>query len=231
MPKPTEPVRNFSAQLVRLLIPLIISAGGMGLAGCASSYQRTLVASTPQVYTKIFGVDQVTVWQATLKAVKNIARVKEPNPETGIISTEWTENTSERNFTDSFANAETVMSAKFRFRIQVIKGIFEGKPSAIVKVQKEQIVESDILEGWRYADSDGVEENTLLYRVGRMLWIENRIAKLDKSRVEKALTTDGIGESPAGSSGTTSAGSTPSPPPPSSELDSLEPPPLSPSSR
>lgn len=223
-------MKNPSAQLVRLLFPLVFFAGGMGLSGCASSYQRTLVANTPQVYTKIFGVDQVTVWQATLKAVKNIARVKEPNPETGIITTEWTENTSERNFTDSFANAEAVLSAKFRFRIQVIKGLFEGKASTIVKVQKEQIVESDILEGWRYVDSDGVEENTLLYRVGRMLWIENRIAKLDKSRVEKALTTEGIGDTPASPSGMAGPSSPPSSPA-SNELDSLAPPPLAPSSR
>ena len=52
---------------------------------------------------------------------------------------------------------------------------------------KEQQVQRDVLEGWRTVETDSVDENTLLYRVGRIVWMRMKIAHIEDERTQAAI--------------------------------------------
>ena len=73
------------------------------------------------------------------------------------------------------------------------KGFFEGAQSVKISVQREQLVQSDVLEGWKPVLSDSIEENTFLYRIGRIIFIRTRLAKTEEDKREREIRESGIG--------------------------------------
>ncbi len=130
--------------------------------------------------------DYNTAWQAALEALKS-SPLEISNREAGFIRSKWTDNTSDRRLFESFGPGRSFLKAQFRFRVSVGKGFFENKPSVKISVQREQLVQNDVLEGWRPVVSDSIEENTLLYRIGRIILIRSKIAKMEDERKEKAI--------------------------------------------
>ncbi len=170
---------------VHRLLKLWVVAFGL-LQGCASAYVQSIGGETGHVYQRIYFTDYNTAWQAVLETLKS-ARLDVKNPEAGIIQTRWTDNTAEKNFTDSSDAAGAYLKAQFRVRVTLAKGFYNGKPSVKIAVQKEQMVQRDVLEGWRPIETDSIEENTFLYRVGRVIAIKVKIAQMEEERVKRAM--------------------------------------------
>ncbi len=168
------------------IVVLGLIATSMLNTSCVSAYRKTLGQDVSQVFHRIYISDYNVAWQATLDALKS-SRLDVSNREGGIVQTRWTENTAEKNFTESFGTAESYLKAQYRLRITLAKGFYNGKPSVKVTVQKEQMVQRDVLEGWRPIESDGIDENTLLYRVGRIIIMRNKIAKLEEEKTNSAI--------------------------------------------
>ncbi len=158
----------------------------LSLPGCMSAYRKQVGADLSRTYTKIFLTDVNTAWQAVLDSLRS-SRIDISNREGGLVQTRWTENTAEKNFVDSFGSADAFLKAQYRFRVVVAKGFYNGKPSVKVTVQKEQLIQRDVLEGWRPVESDSVDENTLLYRIGRLIQIKLRMQGLEDEKSRKAL--------------------------------------------
>jgi len=53
-------------------------------------------------------------------------------------------------------------------------------------------VQRDVLDGWRPVVTDGVDENTTLYRIGRLIYIRMKIAKLEEDKAKKELEQSGF---------------------------------------
>lgn len=158
----------------------------VSLNGCVNAYKKSVGSDTTQVFKKIYLTDFNTAWQAVLDALKH-SPLDVSNREGGFIQTKWTDNTAERNFTDSFGPADSVLKAQYRFRVNVSKGFYNGQPSVKVSVQKEQLVQRDVLEGWRPIETDSIDENTLLYRIGRIVYIRTKIARLEDEKTKRAI--------------------------------------------
>lgn len=154
--------------------------------GCADAYRQS-VGNIPEVYNRIFITDQPTAWQATLEALKSI-RLDVSNQDSGFIQTKWTDNTVEKNFTER----GIFMKAQYRFLISVVKGFYNGKPSVKVTVQKEQLIQRDVLEGWKRLQTDSIEEYTLLYRIGRLIAVRTKLAQHENEKNEKAIQQSGF---------------------------------------
>lgn len=170
---------------------LVILLLGSALTSCVTAYRQSVGGSASKVIEKIFLTDFNTAWQASLDALKN-SRLDISNREGGYIQSKWAENTAERNFTDSFGTADAYLKAQYRFRVSVAKGFFNGQPTVKVSVQKEQLVQRDVLEGWRPIETDAVDENTLLYRIGRLIYIRMKIARLEEEKVKKEVEDSGF---------------------------------------
>ncbi|MFL5815874.1 MAG: hypothetical protein ACJ763_20060 [Bdellovibrionia bacterium] len=155
------------------------------LSGCMSAYRKSVgVDNVGQVYSRRYVTDLNTAWQACLEAMKsNPLDVK--NTQSGYIQTKWVDNTEQRNFVDSFGDANATLKAQFRFKVNVASTFYNGEPVVKITVTKDQMVQYDVLEGWRYVETDSIDENTLLYRIGRLIYFRMKIAKLEEERINR----------------------------------------------
>jgi hypothetical protein len=176
----------FVVALWACIAPLALAS-----TGCMTAYKKSVGSETAQVFQRIYLTDFNTSWQAVLDAIKH-SRLDVSNREGGFIQTKWTDNTSEKNFVDSFGGQDSYLKAQYRFRINVSKGFYNGQPSVKVSLQKEQLVQRDVLEGWRPIESDAVDENTLLYRIGRIISIRMRMAHIEEMKTKKAIEGSGF---------------------------------------
>ncbi len=155
-------------------------------SACMSAYRKSVGADLTEEHSKIYLTDFNTAWQAVLDSLSS-ARLDVTNREGGLIQTRWTDNTAEKNFVDSFGGAASFLKAQYRFRVTVAKGFYNGQPSVKVVVAKEQMIQRDVLEGWRAVESDTVDEKTLIYRIGRLIHIRMMLAREEEERSKRAL--------------------------------------------
>jgi len=169
-----------------LLLMMLLALSTVSGSGCMSAYKQSVGSDAAQIYTRIFLIDFNTAWQAVLDSLKNSA-LDVSNREGGYVLTKWTDNTSERNFTDSFGGANAYLLAQYRFRVTVAKGFYNGKPSVKVTVQKDQLVQRDVLEGWKPVETDSVDENTLIYRISRLIFMRSKVNKFEEEKTKREL--------------------------------------------
>ena len=151
-----------------------------------SGYKKSINEEVDRVYEKVFLSDFETVWQSTLEALKSSA-LDTSNREAGFIRTKWIDNTAQKNFADSFGTGQMYLKAQYRTRVTVGKLFYNGKPAVKVNIQKEQLVQNDVLEGWRSVTSDGVDEQTMLYRVGRLIVMSTKRQKIEEQRTQEQI--------------------------------------------
>ncbi|HLW57932.1 MAG TPA: hypothetical protein VKY27_11125 [Bacteriovoracaceae bacterium] len=113
--------------------------------------------------------------------------IAQQNQEAGFIKTRWMDNTMEINFADSFGSSDSVKAAKYKLVVNVVKGYRSGKEVTRVIIYKRQLLEQDFLQGWKEAPADGIIEKTLLYRISRLIAIDNKLREIDKAREREQL--------------------------------------------
>ncbi len=155
------------------------------------AYLKSLAVNVTQTYHRVFRTDFETAWQSSLEALKE-TQLETSNHEGGLLQTHWMDNTAERNFVDSFGNAGANLKAQYRVRVSLAKGYFNGLPSVRLSIEKEQLVERDVLEGWVPIPTDGIDEHTLLYRIGRIIVLNGKLAEAEAARNKKALEKTGF---------------------------------------
>lgn len=164
-----------------LLTLLLLSS-----SSCVSAYRQSIGADTTKTFSRIYFTDFNVAWQSALDALK-ASPLDVSNREGGFIQTRWIDNTSEKNFSDSFGSAKSYLKAQYRLKLSVAKGFYNGRPTIKITTLKEQLVQNDVLDGWRAKETDGIDENTILYRVGRIIYIKMKIAKLEEEKTRKSL--------------------------------------------
>lgn len=176
--------------IVRTALKLMTVCMTLGLVlsqtGCMSAYKQSVGADTQQSFTRVYLTDFSSAWESVLDSLKSM-RLDVTNREGGFVQTRWMENTADKNFTDSFGNADAYLKAQFRLRVSVAKGFYNGRPSVKISVTKEQMVQRDVLEGWQRIESDHIDENTFLYRIGRIIFIRMRLAQIEEEKTKKAI--------------------------------------------
>ncbi len=167
---------------------LLLGAALLLSSGCMSAYVKTVGGDIDQSFSRIFVTDPDIAWEAALDALKSY-RLDVSNRESGSIQTRWTDNTVERNSVESPDGTRMYLKTQFRYRVEVVDGFFNGVHAVRVVVRKEQLVQRDALEEFRPTTSDSIQENTLLYRIGRIIWIKMKVAQVEKRKRDKALET------------------------------------------
>ena len=80
------------------------------------------------------------------------------------------------------APARDVKSARFQLQLNVTKGFQGNREVAKVTLYKRQLVEQDVLQGFKEIPSDGILEKTILYRINQLIKIEKRLDKIQKQK-------------------------------------------------
>lgn len=161
-----------------------------------TAYKKSVGANTQRNFSKVFISDYDLAWQSTLEAMKSI-RLDVTNREGGFLQTRWMDNTKEKNFSDGDGSTVPYMKAQYRFKVSVGKGVYQGRTAIKVTVQREQLASRDALDDFRPLDSDTIEENTLLYRIGRIISLKTRLAKLEALRTKQEIQQATREDSPA----------------------------------
>lgn len=161
------------------------------LSGCASYEKFRQVTEELEIPSKIFKADYNQTWQAVIQVMRKFD-IAQQNQEAGFIKTRWMDNTLEINFSDSFGSADAVKAAKYKLVVNVVKGFRNGREVAKVTIYKRQLVEQDFLQGWKEMSTDGITEKTLLYRIERLVAIDNKLKEIDKAREKEQLEQSGL---------------------------------------
>lgn len=174
----------------RILYALLLVAV-LGLTGCMTAYKKSVGANTLSVYARVYSTDFEVAWQSVLDAMKSI-RLDVTNREGGFLQSRWMDNTKEKNFTDGDGSTAIYMRAQYRFKVTVAPGIYNGASAVKVTVQREQFAQRDALDDLRPLESDSIEENTLLYRIGRIINVKMRLARLEDAQTNQAIQKAGV---------------------------------------
>jgi hypothetical protein len=176
----------FALHKSAVILSACLLAVALVTSSCVSAYKESIGGETEQTFSRVYYTDFNTSWQSVLEALKH-SRLDVSNREGGFVQTKWTDNTDDRNFIDSFGDSDAYLKAQYRFKVTVAKTFFNGKPAIKVTVQRDQLVQRDVLEGWQPIETDSTEENTLLYRVGRLIMIKMKLARIEEEKTRKAL--------------------------------------------
>ena len=163
---------------------LIISIILLNILGCASYERFRYITEDFEIPAKVFKSDCNQTWVGVLQVMKKY-NLELQDQDTGVIKTQWTDNTLEVNFADSFGSRDAVKAAKFKLIINVVKGFRSNREVAKVTVYRRQMVEQDFLQGWKVVPSDGILEKTILYRIGRNLAISTKLRKIEEEKAKE----------------------------------------------
>jgi hypothetical protein len=127
-----------------------------------------------KAYSRVFLTDFSTAWTAGLEAASagRSDTIRNNNRETGIIDTNWIDSSEPRQFLDVFSDSDFFLRSRYRMEIQIREGRKNDQQAVMVRVLKQQQQESTFLGGFQEQESDGVEENVYLYRIGRLIAIQ-----------------------------------------------------------
>ncbi|WP_157765636.1 hypothetical protein [Halobacteriovorax marinus] len=153
----------------------------LSLNSCSSYQQFQEIAEEFEIPSKLFKSTYNQTWQAVLQIMQKYDLALQ-NQEAGVIKTRWIDNTLQLNFADSFGSRDSVKAAKFKLIVNVVKGFSGSREVAKVTVFKRQMIEQDFLQGWKVVTSDGILEKSLLYRIERVISIDNKLKKIEEQR-------------------------------------------------
>lgn len=135
--------------------------------------------------TRIFLTDFSTAWTASLEAVasgKDVIRSQ--NRETGVIETNWIDNSESRQFLDVFSDEDFFLRSRYRLQVQVREGRKNGQQAVLVRILKHGQQESTFMGGMQEHESDLLEESVYLYRIGRLIAIQQHSDEQDAKERE-----------------------------------------------
>ena len=155
---------------------------------CASYENFRQITEEFEMPAQTYKADFTQTWQAVIQVLKRFD-IAYQNQEAGKIKTRWMDNTLQVNFTDSFGSADAVKAAEFKLMVNVAEGYSYGRKVTKVTIFKRQRLENDFLQGWKEVPTDGIQEKTLLYRVGRLIENDNKLKEIDKAREKELLET------------------------------------------
>lgn len=156
------------------------------LSGCASYEKFRQVTEELEIPARVYKADYNQTWQAVITVMRKYD-IATQNQEAGFIKTRWMDNTLEINFADSFGSSDAVKAAKYKMVVNVVKGFRSGREVTKVTIYKRQLIEQDFLQGWKEVPTDGIIEKTLLYRIERLIAIDNKLKEIDKAREREQL--------------------------------------------
>jgi hypothetical protein len=167
------------------LTPLLL------LSSCASYEKFRQITEELEIPSRVYRADYNQTWQAVI-AVMRKYDIATQNQEAGFIKTRWMDNTLEVNFADAFGSSDAVKAAKFKLVLNVVKGYRSSREVTKVTVYKRQLVEQDFLQGWKEVSTDGIIEKTLLYRVERLIAMDNKLKEIDKAKEKEQMEKTGL---------------------------------------
>lgn len=153
----------------------------MALSGCMTSAKKTnqnYYGPREQVYYSSFE----EVWRSVNLVLQSYP-IRISNMDQGIIETDQIR--GYRVWTPPHRPNDTSGGLSYRLVLHVIRGHYDGRSAIRVTVLKDKSLQKDFFSEAENQPSDGLEEKSLLYRIGREIQIERALEKVQKQKTNK----------------------------------------------
>ncbi len=122
-----------------------------------------------------------SVWNATSKALSKY-KITFANKDAGIVQTDFMTGASRTEFYTS-GGEKFQKEIKWKLQLKLIPTM-TPKGSSLVKVRvaKETYISPGFLEDWKPTETDYLTEKALLYRIGRIVYLDAKVEKLTTSQ-------------------------------------------------
>jgi hypothetical protein len=168
--------------LIRIVIFLIC----LSVTRCGSYNQFKSVTEDYEVPSQVYKANYETTWGAIKIIIDTYNYSLElSNRISGLWKTRWSDNTLEMNFSNSLDRRFGIKSAKFKLIINVVKGYRTDREVTKVFISKRQLIQKDLLQGWKVVQSDKILEKTILYRISRILLIDKKLEQLESKKAKE----------------------------------------------
>lgn len=146
--------------------------------GCTTATERLekrLKVGEPisRVYNAKYEEVEAAIKQAMIKYPQRV-----DNTEDGIFETDYVK--GEARFRPPQNNADFSPGYRYRVLIRLVKGKATDKPAVKVLVTKQIEIARDFFAQPQPVASDGLEENVILYRIGREVTIARALVKANE---------------------------------------------------
>ena len=164
-----------------LTVSILVASG---LSGCVTATQKLEARESDGPYSRVFYAKYEDVEIALKQAMIRYPQ-KIDNTEAGIFETDYIK--GEARF--RAPHKPTVFSPGYRYRILVrlVRGRAEEKSAIKVQITKKSEVVRDFFSDANAVKSDGLEEQVILYRIGRELQLARAVARANE-KINKKTT-------------------------------------------
>ena len=128
--------------------------------------------------SKVFHADYQKTWRATMLALEDYP-IETENNEKGYLKTEFIKN--ETVWKLPFERGKKFNEFKYTIHITLTKGKMDSLPMVRVLVLKKIFIQRGFMSDPEQVPSDGLEEQTILYRIFREISIEQAITNYHQS--------------------------------------------------
>ena len=157
-----------------------------------SSYQKFRDTEEFEYPSYTYNSTYLQTWQGVISTMKKF-ELDSRDQVSGHITTRWINNTDSYNFINVLGFNKDVRDARFQLKIVVTKGFLYSREVTRVTIFKRQLIERNVLQGFQEIPSDGILEKTILYRIQRLLAIENRLKEIQiKKNQEEIRALDAL---------------------------------------
>lgn len=170
--------------LLRALLILFAVVLATQLTGCAALSEREEAKKAgpfSRVYFATYEEVEIALKQAMIRYPQKI-----DNTEAGIFETDFIK--GEARFRPPHKEVKFSPGYRYRLLVRLVRGRSEDKQQATkVQIVKKVEVARDFFSEPEAAESDGLEEQVILYRIGRELQLARAVAKATdkKNRSQK----------------------------------------------
>lgn len=153
------------------------------LTACALFEERTGPAKFYGPREQVYYANFDEVWRA-VNLVLQPYPLRISNMDQGVLETDMIR--GDRVWVAPYKREATgATSETYRLTIRVIKGALDSRSATKVTVVKDSQLQVDFFSDPRSLPSDGLEEKSVLYRIGREIQVERALAKAQKKQNQK----------------------------------------------
>ncbi len=160
----------------RVLLSLILLSA---VSGCALFEERTGPASFFGPREEIYRASFEEVWRS-VNLVLQPYPLRTSNMDLGLLETELVK--TNRIWTPPHKSDRASSGVSYKLTIKVIKGAVGSGGATKVVIIKDAVIQSDFFADPRAQPSDGLEEKSLLYRIGREIQIERALVRAQRRK-------------------------------------------------
>ncbi|MBI3018317.1 MAG: hypothetical protein HYY61_00255 [Deltaproteobacteria bacterium] len=118
-----------------------------------------------------------SVWNAASKALSKY-KITFSNKDAGVIQTDFLTGYSRTEFYTS-GGEKFQKEIKWKLQLKLISTTTQKGTSLVkVRVAKETYISPGFLEDWKSTETDYLTEKALLYRIGRIVYLDSKVEKL-----------------------------------------------------